>query len=37
MGSLLLALVIWRVDVVRLMPQTAAFYRWSASRSICAG
>ena len=27
MGALVLALVIWRVDVVRLMPQTAAFYK----------
>jgi predicted Zn finger-like uncharacterized protein len=27
MGALVLALMIWRVDVVRLMPQTAAFYR----------
>jgi predicted Zn finger-like uncharacterized protein len=25
-GALVLALVIWRVDVVRLLPQTAAFY-----------
>ena len=27
MGALVLALVIWRIDVVRLMPQTAAFYK----------
>jgi hypothetical protein len=27
MGALLLALVIWRVEVVRLMPQTATFYK----------
>jgi predicted Zn finger-like uncharacterized protein len=27
MGALVLALVIWRVEVVRLLPQTAAFYR----------
>lgn len=27
MGALVLALVIWRADVVRLMPQTAAFYK----------
>jgi predicted Zn finger-like uncharacterized protein len=27
MGALLLALVIWRVDVIRLMPQTATFYK----------
>jgi predicted Zn finger-like uncharacterized protein len=27
MGALVLALVIWRVDVVRLLPQTAGFYR----------
>lgn len=27
MGALLLALMIWRVDVVRLLPQTATFYR----------
>jgi predicted Zn finger-like uncharacterized protein len=27
MGALVLALVIWRVDVVRLMPQTATFYK----------
>jgi predicted Zn finger-like uncharacterized protein len=27
MGALVLALVIWRVDVVRLLPQTAAFYK----------
>jgi hypothetical protein len=26
MGALVLALVIWRVDVVRLLPQTATFY-----------
>jgi hypothetical protein len=27
MGALVLALVIWRVEVVRLLPQTAAFYK----------
>ena len=27
MGALVLALLIWRVDVVRLMPQTAGFYK----------
>ena len=27
MGALVLALMIWRVDVVRLMPQTAGFYK----------
>jgi hypothetical protein len=27
MGALTLALVIWRVDVVRLLPQTATFYK----------
>jgi hypothetical protein len=27
MGALVLALFIWRVDVVRLLPQTAAFYK----------
>ncbi|WP_315706415.1 MULTISPECIES: MJ0042-type zinc finger domain-containing protein [unclassified Bradyrhizobium] len=27
MGALVIALVVWRADVVRLMPQTAAFYR----------
>jgi predicted Zn finger-like uncharacterized protein len=27
MGALVLALVIWRADVVRLLPQTAMFYR----------
>jgi predicted Zn finger-like uncharacterized protein len=27
MGALVLALVIWRVDVVRLLPQAAAFYK----------
>jgi predicted Zn finger-like uncharacterized protein len=27
MGTLVLALVIWRVDVVRLLPQTATFYK----------
>ncbi len=27
MGALVLGLVIWRVDVVRLLPQTAAFYK----------
>jgi predicted Zn finger-like uncharacterized protein len=27
MGSLVLALIIWRVDVVRLLPQTAVFYK----------
>jgi hypothetical protein len=27
MGALVLALVIWRVEVVRLLPQTATFYR----------
>jgi len=27
MGALVLALIIWRVDVVRLLPQTATFYK----------
>jgi predicted Zn finger-like uncharacterized protein len=27
MGALVVALLIWRVDVVRLLPQTAAFYK----------
>jgi predicted Zn finger-like uncharacterized protein len=27
MGALVLALVIWRTDVVRLLPQTASFYK----------
>ncbi len=27
MGALILALMIWRVDVVRLLPQTASFYK----------
>jgi predicted Zn finger-like uncharacterized protein len=27
MGALVLALMIWRTDVVRLLPQTAAFYK----------
>jgi hypothetical protein len=27
MGALVLALIIWRTDVVRLLPQTATFYR----------
>jgi hypothetical protein len=27
MGALLLALVIWRADIVRLLPQTATFYQ----------
>ena len=27
MGALVLALVIWRAEMVRLLPQTAAFYR----------
>ena len=27
MGALVLGLVVWRVDVVRLLPQTAAFYK----------
>lgn len=27
MGALVLALMIWRVDVVRLLPQTAGFYK----------
>ena len=27
MGALVLALVIWRVEVVRLLPQTATFYK----------
>jgi predicted Zn finger-like uncharacterized protein len=27
MGALVLALMVWRVDVVRLLPQTATFYR----------
>jgi predicted Zn finger-like uncharacterized protein len=27
MGALILALMIWRVDVVRLLPQTATFYQ----------
>jgi hypothetical protein len=27
MGALVAALMVWRVDVVRLLPQTAAFYQ----------
>jgi predicted Zn finger-like uncharacterized protein len=27
MGALVVALVVWRVDMVRLLPQTAGFYR----------
>lgn len=27
LGAVVIALVVWRADVVRLMPQTAAFYR----------
>src|SRR4051794_33687350 len=27
MGALVVALMVWRADVVRLLPQTAAFYR----------
>jgi hypothetical protein len=27
MGALALALLLWRVEVVRLLPQTAAFYK----------
>jgi hypothetical protein len=27
MGALLLALIVWRADVVRLLPQTALFYK----------
>ena len=27
MGALVVALIIWRADMVRLLPQTAAFYR----------
>jgi hypothetical protein len=27
MGALILALMIWRADVVRLLPQTATFYK----------
>jgi hypothetical protein len=27
MGALVLALLIWRVEMVRLLPQTAAFYK----------
>jgi hypothetical protein len=27
MGTLVLALLIWRVEMVRLLPQTAAFYK----------
>ena len=27
MGALVLAVIIWRVDVVRLLPQTATFYK----------
>ena len=27
MGALMLALMIWRADIVRLLPQTATFYR----------
>ncbi len=36
MGALVLAVVIWRADVVRVMPQTAAFYKLVALTSICA-
>ena len=27
MGALLLALIVWRADIVRLLPQTALFYK----------
>jgi predicted Zn finger-like uncharacterized protein len=27
MGALVLALIVWRIDVVRLLPQTATFYK----------
>ena len=27
MGALVLAMLFWRTDVVRLLPQTAAFYK----------
>ena len=27
MGALILALMIWRAEIVRLLPQTATFYR----------
>jgi hypothetical protein len=27
MGALVVALIVWRTDVVRLLPQTASFYR----------
>jgi len=30
MGALIIALVVWRADVVRLMPQTATFYKMIA-------
>ena len=28
MGALVVALFVWRADVVRLLPQTASFYHW---------
>ena len=31
MGALVVALFVWRADVVRLLPQTAAFYTWPVS------
>jgi predicted Zn finger-like uncharacterized protein len=30
MGALIVALLVWRADIVRLMPQTAAFYKMIA-------
>ena len=32
MGALVLALVIWRVEMVRLLPQTASFYKMVGDR-----
>ena len=32
MGALVVALIIWQADVVRLLPQNAAAYNWPGSR-----
>src|SRR6478609_9717781 len=37
MGALVLALVIWRGDMVRLLPQTAAFYRMLVLEGVIVG
>jgi hypothetical protein len=36
-GAVVVALIIWRADLVRLLPQSAAFDKLAGSRCPCAG